>query len=196
MKNTTNLNLASFNQFIVTDEAKRGYVISFKGESNTTLKKFFLGLFSLPFTRRITTFSSYNENAQRIITNNYVDRIKGGKINKYPPAIVKEFINELNKKYSKDSQSFWKQNTSKLVYTLRLLQRANCYLNALEGGFRNDEFVNDKFIPYKNPENSIKGAFLGIFNGFFGLRGMIGFIIAIGILWAILAIIVFIGELF
>jgi len=196
MDDVTKLNLESFYRFILTDEGKRGYVVSFKGEANTTLRSFFEGLFSFIFSRRITTMSSYNEKALRVITNNYVDRINEGSIDKFPSEIVNQFIFEINKKHTKESGKFLNQNSSKLVNNVRVLQRASCYLTALEGGFRNDDFVNEKFIKYKNPDNSIKGAFLGAFGGFFGLGGCLGFLISGFILWAFLAIIVYIVELF
>jgi uncharacterized membrane protein len=50
------------------------------------------------------------------------------------------------------------------------------------------------FKKYKNKDNSIKGALKGAFSGFFG--GLFGILITGFVLWAILALIVFIVELF
>jgi hypothetical protein len=194
MKKLSIENKEAFRDFIKRDEGKRGYVISFKGEANTTLRSFFKGLFSFVFTRRITSFSSYNDKSIRIITNNYVDRINNGMIKKFEAECVKEFIYETKSEYDKENEKFWSQNTSKLVMSARILQRANCYLTALEGGYRNDDFINGSFKKYKNKDNSIKGALKGAFSGFFG--GLFGILITGFVLWAILALIVFIVELF
>jgi hypothetical protein len=194
MENSIVLNYESFRKFITNDEGKRGYVISFKGEANTTLRSFFKGLFSFVFTRRIKSMSSYNEKSIRVITNNYVDRINNGMIEKFQPECVKQFIYEIKNEYDREDKKFWSQNSSKLVMSLRISQRATCYLNALEGGYRNDDFINGSSKKYKNTDNSIKSAFAGAFNGFFG--GILGFFITGLILWAILAIIVQIVEFF
>jgi len=41
MKNSSDLNSESFKKFISNDESKRGYVIYFKVEHNTSLRSFF-----------------------------------------------------------------------------------------------------------------------------------------------------------
>ena len=164
MEDVTNANLASFNLFITTDEGKRGYVFSFKGEANTTLMSFIKGIFGVVFTRRFTSLSAYNENAQRVITNNYVDRINGGLIDRFPSAIVKSYIEELNKVVQKENQKFWSAGTPKVIMKVRVLQRAHCYLTAMEGGFRNDDYVNGKFVKFKNPDNSLIKFFKNAYN--------------------------------
>ena len=47
MENSSDFNSESFKRFISNDEAKRGYVIYFKGEANTTLRSFLVGSFRL-----------------------------------------------------------------------------------------------------------------------------------------------------
>lgn len=89
---------------------------------------------------------------------------------------------------------FWSQNTSKLVMRSRILQRATCYLNALNNGYRNDDFLEGNIKQYKNTDNTIKSGLKGVFEGFFG--GILGYAIGLFILMAILYIIVFIVELF
>ncbi|MFL2569766.1 MAG: hypothetical protein ACJ0QH_03555 [Flavobacteriales bacterium] len=101
MEKSSDLNSESFKRFISNDEAKRGYVIFFKGEANTTLRSFFSGLFSFIFTRRITSMSSYNDKPLRVITNNYVDRINSGLIKKFPKECVEKCISELKNEYRK-----------------------------------------------------------------------------------------------
>lgn len=194
MGNPSILNYESFQRFIKNEEGYRGYVISFKGEANTTLRSFFKGLFSFVFTRRITTLSSYNEKSLRVITNNYVDRINNGIIEKFEPDCVKQFIYEIKKEHDIENKRFWSQNTSKLVMRVRILQRATCYLNALEGGLRNDDFINGSVKKYKNTDNSFKSAIAGAFSGLFG--GLFGLLLACFILWVIVGIIVFIVDIF
>ena len=194
MENSSDLNSESFKKFITNDEAKRGVVFSFKGEANTTLKSFFSGLFSFVFTRRITSLSSYNDNPLRVITNNYVDRINSGLIKKFPKESVEKYISELKNEYGEENKKFWSQNTSKLVMRARILQRASCYLDALNNGYRNDDFFEGNIKQYKNTDNTIKSGLKGAFEGFFG--GILGYAIGLFVLMAILYIIVFIVELF
>lgn len=194
MENSGDLNSESFKKFISNDEGKRGYVICFKGEANTTLRSFFSGLFSFIFTRRITSMSSYNDKPLRVITNNYVDRINSGLIIKFPKESVEKCILELKNEYREENKKFWSQNTSKLVMRSRILQRATCYLNALNNGYRNDDFLEGNIKQYKNTDNTIKSGLKGVFEGFFG--GILGYAIGLFILMAILYIIVFIVELF
>ena len=194
MENSGDLNSDTFKKFISNDEGKRGYVICFKGEANTTLRSFFSGLFSFIFTRRITYMSSYNDKPLRVITNNYVDRINSGLIIKFPKESVEKFISDLKNEYAEENKKFWSQNTSKLVTRARILQRATCYLNALNNGYRNDDFLEGSIKQYKNTDNTIKSGLKGAFEGFFG--GIITYAIGFFILMAILYIIVFIVELF
>lgn len=194
MENSGDLNSESFKKFISNDEGKRGYVICFKGEANTTLRSFFSGLFSFIFTRRITSMSSYNDKPLRVITNNYVDRINSELIIKFPKESVEKCILELKNEYGEENKKFWSQNTSKLVMRARILQRATCYLNALNNGYRNDDFLEGNIKQYKNTDNTIKSGLKGVFEGFFG--GILGYAIGLFILMAILYIIVFIVELF
>jgi hypothetical protein len=194
MENSGDFNSESFKKFISNDEGKRGYVICFKGEANTTLRSFFRGLFSFIFTRRITSMSSYNDKPLRVITNNYVDRINSGLIIKFPKESVEKCISELKNEYGEENKKFWSQNTSKLVRRARILQRATCYLNALNNGYRNDDFLEGNIKKYKNTDNTIKSGLKGAFEGFFG--GILGYAIGLFILMAILYIIVFIVELF
>jgi hypothetical protein len=183
MENPVDLNSESFKKFISNDESKRGYVFSFKGEANTTLRSFFNGLFSLIFTRRITSMSSYNDKPLRVITNNYVDRINSGLIIKFPKESVEKCISELKNEYERENKKFWSQNTSKLVIRARILQRANCYLNALNNGYRNDDFVEGKIKKYKNTDNTIKSGLMGAFEGFFG--GLLSLFIVMAIFYII-----------
>jgi hypothetical protein len=194
MENSGDLNSESFKKFISNDEGKRGYVICFKGEANTTLRSFLSGLFSFIFTRKITTMSSYNDKPRRVITNNYVDRINSGLITKFPKESVEKCIWELKNEYGEENKKFWSQNTPNLVKLARILQRATCYLEALNNGYRNDDFLEGNIKQYKNTDNTIKNGLKGAFEGFFGgiLRYAIGFLL----LMAILYIIVFIVELF
>ncbi|MFZ4680736.1 MAG: hypothetical protein ACOYLP_11265 [Flavobacterium sp.] len=194
MENSGDLNSEFFKKFISNDEGKRGYVICFKGEANTTLRSFFSGLFSFIFTRRITSMSSYNDKPLRVITNNYVDRINSGLIIKFPKESVEKCILELKNEYGEENKKFWSQNTSKLVMRARILQRATCYLNALNNGYRNDDFLEGNIKQYKNTDNTIKSGLKGAFEGFSG--GILGYAIGLFILMAILYIIVFIVELF
>ena len=113
MKDVNNLDSESFNRFITTDEGKRGYVFSFKGEANTTLMSVIKGIFWFFITRRFTSLSAYNENAQRVITNNYVDRINSGLIDRFPSETVKNYIEELNVVIQKENQKFWSSGTPK-----------------------------------------------------------------------------------
>jgi hypothetical protein len=190
MLNNNDLSSEYFRKFISNDEGKRGYVICFKGEANTTLRSFFDGLFSLVFTRRITTMSSYNEKVIYVITNNYADRINTGEIPKFPLESVRQCIFDMKKEYEEKNKKFWSQNTTSLVQSLRILQRASCYLNALEGRYINYDSSDGISKKHKNSDNSIGGALKGAFNGFFG--GLL----ALFILWLILYIIVSIIELF
>ena len=194
MENSSDFNSESFKRFISNDEAKRGYVIYFKGEANTTLRSFFSGLFSFIFTRRITSMSSYNDKPLRVITNNYVDRINSGLIIKFPKESVEKCISELKNEYEKENKKFWSQNTSKLVIRARILQRASCYLDALNNGYKNDDFFEGNIKQYKNTDNTIKSGLKGAFEGFFG--GILGYAISFFVLIAIVYIIVFIVELF
>ena len=194
MENLSDFSSESFKKFISNDEGKRGYVICFKGEANTTLRSFFSGLFSFIFTRRITSMSSYNEKPLRVITNNYVDRINSGLIKKFPEESVEKCILELKNEYGEENKKFWSQNSSKLVMRARVLQRASCYLDALNNGYRNDDFSQGSIKQYKNTDNTIKGSLKGVFEGFFG--GILGYAIGLFILVAILKIIVFVVELF
>lgn len=194
MENLGDLDSESFKKFISSDEARRGYVISFKGEANTTLKSFFFGLFSFVFTREITSMSSYSDKPLRIITNNYVDRINSGLIEKFPKETVEKCISELKNDYNEENKKFWSQNTSKLVMRARILQRAYCYLDALNNGYRNDDLLVGNIKEFKNTDNTIKSGLKGALEGFFG--GMLGYVIGIFILLAVLYIIVFIVELF
>jgi len=164
MENTSKLNLESFNRFITTDEGKRGYVFSFKGEANTTLMSVIKGVFWFFITRRFTSLSAYNENAQRVITNNYVDRINSGLIERFPSETVRKYIEELNEVIQKENQKFWSAGTPKVIMKVRVLQRAHCYLTAMEGGFRNDDYVNGKFVKFKNPDNSLIKFFKNAYN--------------------------------
>lgn len=194
MENSSDLSSESFKKFISNDEGKRGYVICFKGEANTTLRSFFSGLFSFIFTRKITSMSSYNEKPLRVITNNYVDRINSELIKKFPEESVEKCILELKNEYREENKKFWSQNSSKLVMRARVLQRASCYLDALNNGYKNDDFLQGSIKRYKNTDNTIKGSLKGAFEGFFG--GILGYAIGLFILMAILTIIVFIVELF
>lgn len=164
MKEENKLDTVSFNRFITTDEGKRGYVFSFKGEANTTFRSFFQGLFSFIFSRRITTMSAYNENAQRVITNNYVDRINSGLIDRFPSETVKNYIEELNVVIQKENQKFWSAGTPKVIMKVRVLQRAHCYLTAMEGGFRDDDYVNGRLVKFKNPDNLLIKFFKNAYN--------------------------------
>ena len=194
MENTSKLNSDSFKKFIVYDEGKRGYIICLKGEANTTIRSFFRGLFLFFFTRRITSLSSYNEKPIRVITNNYVDRINAGLIEIYPKQSIKQCILELENEFEEKNKKFWSANSSNIVRLARILQRANCYLNALNKGVRDDDFVNGKVVQYKNTDNSVKRGLSGVFEGVFG--GVIGFALTLFILWATLYLIVFMVELF
>jgi hypothetical protein len=193
MENESNLNSNSFKKFIVLDESKRGYFISFSGEANTTVRSFFRGLFLFVFTRRITTISSYNEKALSLITKNYIDRINAGHIEKYPLTSIEQFIHELEIEFDEKSKSFWNANSSKLVLTSRTLQRANCYLSAVKNE-RQDDFLIIKSKQNKNTDNTFKAGFLGALEGFWG--GLIGFFLTLFLIWLILFFIVFIVELF
>ena len=164
MENTSKLNLESFNRFITTDEDKRGYVFSFKGEANTTLMSVIKGVFWFFITRRFTSLSAYNENAQRVITNNYVDRINSGLIDRFPSETVKNYIEELNVVIQKENQKFWSAGTPKVIMKVRVLQRAHCYLTAMEGGFRDDDYVNGRLVKFKNPDNSLIKFFKNAYN--------------------------------
>ena len=186
MENSSDLNSESFKKFITNDEAKRGVVFSFKGEANTTLKSFFSGLFSFVFTRRITSLSSYNDNPLRVITNNYVDRINSGLIKKFPKESVEKYISELKNEYGEENKKFWSQNTSKLVMRARILQRASCYLDALNKGHRIDDFFEGNIKQYKNTDNTIKSGLKGAYEGFFG--GMLSYAIGLIALMAIIYI--------
>ena len=186
MENSSDLNSESFKKFITNDEAKRGVVFSFKGEANTTLKSFFSGLFSFVFTRRITSLSSYNDNPLRVITNNYVDRINSGLIKKFPKESVEKYISELKNEYGEENKKFWSQNTSKLVMRARTLQRASCYLDALNKGHRIDDFFEGNIKQYKNTDNTIKSGLKGAYEGFFG--GILSYAIGLIALMAIIYI--------
>ncbi|OUV45568.1 MAG: hypothetical protein CBC71_00175 [Rhodobacteraceae bacterium TMED111] len=194
MEKSSDLNSESFKRFISNDEAKRGYVIFFKGEANTTLRSFFSGLFSFIFTRRITSMSSYNDKPLRVITNNYIDRINSGLIKKIPKECVEKCISELKNEYKKENKKIWSQNTSKVVIRARILQRVSCYLDALNNGYRNVDFFEGNIKQYNNTDSTIKSGLKGVFEGFFG--GILGYAISFFVLIAILYIIVFIVELF
>ena len=186
MENSSDLNSESFKKFITNDEAKRGVVFSFKGEANTTLKSFFSGLFSFVFTRRITSLSSYNDNPLRVMTHNYVDRINSGLIKKFPKESVEKYISELKNEYGEENKKFWSQNTSKLVMRARTLQRASCYLDALNKGHRIDDFFEGNIKQYKNTDNTIKSGLKGAYEGFFG--GILSYAIGLIALMAIIYI--------
>ena len=186
MENSSDLNSESFKKFITNDEAKRGVVFSFKGEANTTLKSFFSGLFSFVFTRRITSMCSYNDKPLRVITNNYVDRINSGLIKKFPKESVEKYISELKNEYGEENKKFWSQNTSKLVMRARTLQRASCYLDALNKGHRIDDFFEGNIKQYKNTDNTIKSGLKGAYEGFFG--GILSYAIGLIALMAIIYI--------
>ena len=194
MQNLSNLSTESFRRFILTDENRRGNVICFKGEANTTLSSFFEGLFSFIFTRRVSFYSSYNDNTILIITNNYIDRIKTGQVNEFSSEIVEQCIYELKKDFQEKNKGFWSQNTTDLVKNARNLQRAMCYLNALNKVHSKSDLSDGDIKKYKNPDNSIEGAFDGAFRGFFG--GMILLIIGIFIASALVYIIINIVDLF
>jgi hypothetical protein len=191
---TSSLDSESFKKFISNDEAKRGYVICFKGEANTTLRSFFSGLFSFIFTRRITSMSSYNEKPLNVITNNYVERINSRLIKKFPKESVEQCISELENEYREENKKFWSQNTSKLVMRARILQRASCYLDALKNMNRNEDFLEGSIKQYQNTDNTIKSGLRGAMEGFVG--GALGYAIGLLILLTIFWLIIFIVELF
>lgn len=194
MEKSNDINSESFKNFILNDEAKRGYVICLKGEANTTLRSFFRGLFSILFTRRITSMSSYTNKPLRVIYNNYVDRINSGEIKQFPKESVEKCISELKHEYELESKKFLSQNTSKLVMRVRVLQRASCYLDALNKGYRNDDLVDGAIKRFSNTDNTVRSGFKGAFEGFFG--GLFWYAIGFFILIAILSIIVFTVEHF
>lgn len=190
MEKSSQINFESFKKFIINDEGKRGYVISFKGEANTTLRSFFRGLFLFIFTRRIITMSSYNDKTLSIIYQNYVERIKSGSIKVFPKEIVEQSILDLRNEYEVENKKFWSQNTSKLIIRARVLQRAKRYLDAINFRDRNYFFTDIN----KNIDNTIFSGIKGAFEGFFG--GLIGQLIGWFILIAILWLLVFFVELF
>ncbi len=194
MEKSNDVNSESFKKFILKDEGKRGYVICFKGEANTTIRSFFRGLFLFLFTRRITSMSSYTNKPLRVIYNNYVDRIKSGKIKKFPKESVEKCISELKNEYELENKKFLSQNTSKLVMRARVLQRASCYLDALSKGYRNDYLADGAIKRYSNTDNTVRSGIKGAVEGFFG--GLFWYAIGFFIFIAILAIIVFIVEHF
>ena len=168
----------------IRKEESRGYLLSFKGEANTTWYKFLFGVFSFVFTRRITTIRSYELHAQSKITRNYLKRMTSGEVEKYDLSLVRSDIELMRSFFAEKDKSFWSANSTEHVQRLRVIQRAECYQKALEG--QSPEVI-------KNSENSITGAVEGMTRGFFG--GLFGWIVGLGILWLILGVIVYIVEL-
>ena len=169
----------------IRKEESRGYLLSFKGEANTTWYKFLFGVFSFVFTRRITTIRSYELHAQNKITRNYLKRIANGEVEKYDLSLVRSDIGLMRNFFAEKDKSFWSTNSTEHVHRLRVIQRAECYQKALEG--QSPQVI-------KNPENSIAGAVEGMTRGFFG--GLVGWIVGFGILWLILGVILYIVEFF
>ena len=177
--------LKRFNQFILKEE-NRGYLITFKGEANTTWFSFLFGLFSFVFTRRFTSLRTYEEHTISKVTRNYNDRLKLDKIETFNSETVKAVIVEMERVFSEKDKSFWSGNSSTHVQRARGIQRAKCYYNALIGA--TPQLVDS------NPKNSFLGAIKGALHGFFG--GLAGWTIWMGILFIALSIIIFIVELF
>jgi hypothetical protein len=194
MEISRQINSESFKKFIIDDEGKRGYLICFKGEANTTLRSFFRGLFLFVFTRRIITMSSYNDKTLSIIYQNYVERINSGSITVFPKEIVEQSIFDLRNEYEVEDKKFWSQNTSKLVNRARILQRAKCYLDAINLKYGYNFSTNAHITKNNNIDNNITSGIKGAFEGFFS--GLIGYTIGWFILIAILGLLFFIVELF
>jgi hypothetical protein len=194
MVNQTEFTTDSFIKFITKEENRRGFVFAFKGEANTTLKSFLKGLFLFIFTRRITTSSSYDDNLIRIITNNYVDRLANGSVSKFPADIIKNAIAELKLEFDEQDKKFWSTNSTKHVSRARILQRAQCYLNALDTGQRFDDFSDGRIKPFKNDDNSIKSGFIGAIQGLFG--GALSFIIGTIVIMIIFGLLALVIEFF
>tara|TARA_B100001939_G_scaffold237919_1_gene205349 strand:+ start:540 stop:1124 length:585 start_codon:yes stop_codon:yes gene_type:complete len=187
-----------FIKFISKEESRRGFVLAFKGEANTTIESFIKGFFLAIFTRRFISESTYNQHTIEIIKNNYTKRLIKGQVSIYHSEIVIEGINELKNIFDEKDKGFWSGSGSAHIRRARVIQRATCYLNAL--GFVDSLDLkaklnfDEKNIKYKNPGNTFKGFFKGLFKGFFG--GLLSLILGVLILMIIFSIIGFIIELF
>ena len=187
-----------FIKFISREESRRGFVLAFKGEANTTIQSFVKGFFLAIFTRRFISESTYSQHTITIIKNNYIKRLVNGKVKMYETEIVINGIDELKKIYDEKDKGFWSGSGSAHIKRARVIQRATSYLDALKyyGSLnsKNNLHFNDININYKNPGNTTKGFFKGLFKGFFG--GISSFLIGMLILMLIFSIIGFIIELF
>ena len=175
-----------FRKFIAQDEGRRGYLLCFTGEANTTWFSILFGLFAFVFTRRFTSLRTYEHYARSKITHNYIKRIKSGKIETFSLEIVEEVIVEMKKVFQEKDKSFWSGNSSTHVQRARLIQRAKCYHNAITGDLPNSAG--------RNPDNTFFGAIKGAFLGFFG--GLAAWVLFMLVLFLVVGLIVFIVELF
>jgi hypothetical protein len=190
----SSLMAVDFKNFVNKEEKRRGHVLAFKGEANTTVRSFLSGLFGFVFTRRITTASSYNEKAKSVITINYIKRIHAGEIGNFPIESVEKCIQELQDKFEEKDKTFWGGSGASHVARARIVQRALCYHKATQADLSDVELIATGAVENKNADNSIKGAFKGMFEGFF--RGLLGFALVMFVLWAVLNVIVYVVELF
>tara|TARA_X000001036_G_C20216382_1_gene617940 strand:- start:40 stop:447 length:408 start_codon:yes stop_codon:yes gene_type:complete len=132
------LSKEAFRKFIIKEEGRRGYAYTFSGESNTTLRSFFSGIFYFLFRGRVKGLSSYSIESKRAITYNYINRINNGSVIKFPMEIIEKHIQESDD-WLKKNTNYLNENEPMNITRLRHLERAVCYREAL-----NSNSINGK----------------------------------------------------
>ena len=118
-----------FIKFINKEESRRGFVLAFKGEANTTIESFIKGVFLAIFTRRFISESTYNQHTIEIIKNNYTKRLINGQVSIYDSETVILAINELKRIYDEKDKGFWSGSGSAHIKRARVIQRAICFFD-------------------------------------------------------------------